>query len=164
MEISKIAEKIGFGVFVLVLIGNIIATVIILGGIIGIIEKEEIVAKASALMPIIWLLAVVSLGQAFRYLNVKNRKNYDWLVQSKLYYYLLALTLSLFSVYTLYAYWLCNRERNWVHGLYIILSMVPVINFCVMYKIVNRRVGNIELLRLYLAFSLSRFIYLHYRS
>jgi hypothetical protein len=165
---TKLAERISFFMFLAVLLINIIAVLIILfSG--SSLFREDLLSKAAVALPLSWLLAIVSLSNAFNYVNETNQKIFDVLVRSPLYYLLIILTLSLFSIYTFYVHLLCNQKRTvmWsgkFYFLYKLFALFPFINLAVMYMIIGKKEDVVKILRLYLSFSLARFIYMNYKT
>ena len=160
---TKLAERISFIIFIVILIGNISAVLTIF--FVGLTHLGVgVLPKAVMALPLCWLLSIISLSNAFKYVNEDNQKMFDWLVLMPFYYLLMLMSLSLFSVYTLYVYLLCNQRRTvmWSSKFYFIyklLAILPIINFVILYKVTIDKEDFGKILKLYLSFSLARFIY-----
>lgn len=162
---KKIPPRAAFYSFLFFFIVNMAFGLIIIGCIFDLINNIDLCAKAIVAFSILWFFNIILLINAFGSIDALNRKIYDQLVKSNFYYLFIALTLSLFSVYTIFVYFLCFKKTGIVSIVTFpsFLSIFPVINAGVMFSIMYKKKPFIKTLRLYLTFSLARYIYNNYR-
>ena len=169
MIFDEAAERISFLGFLFSLIIACLSTIFIFISFINLNAVESVLPKAIVSIPLSWFLSLLFLSNAFKYANVQNQRIFYKIIVSNTYYILLGLTLSLFSIYTLYVYLLCNQKRSlfWLSILtffYKLFALFPLLNFAVMYLILKRSEPLNKIIRLYLSFSLARYIYINCRT
>lgn len=169
MILTKTIERISLGGFFFLLLLHSASTFIILIslGDYSLVESE--LPTAIVAIPILWLLSIIFLSEAFKFVNSVNQKIFDQLVNSQAYYFLVATTLCLFSTYTLFVHLFCNQKRTslWSKDflfIYKLFGMFPLINFIVMYKLVRNDMTTRKVIKLYFSLALARYIYMNYKT
>lgn len=164
---TKTAERISFFVFFIVLFITSMSTLIILSSFLFPNFNINLLSKAIASIPALWLLTIITLSNAFRFANVANQKEFDKFVDLGIYYFIVVLTLGLLPSYVLYVYLMCNRKRTFIFSiepLIKLLGLIPFINFFVMFSLIKSKISLAEKTKLFLSFSLARHIYLNYKT